>query len=685
MRAAGRIILFCCAASPAFAQVETVVVTARPPDPVGNDAFSLVRLNAGDIHAKGQLDRALEQVPGLSTFRRDSCLSANPTTQGVSLRSIAPSGAGRALVTLDGVPQNDPFGGWVLWCSLPPEDIESAEIVRGAGAGPYGAGALTGTIALTEAAGDGLVAADGSLGDMPKEDTGFKRIAGAGGMDAGPIQLFASAQDENSSGWIPVSPAQRGAADTPVTLDARDASLRASASPVGGVVVSGRLGIYDERRNSGLKGAVSDASGATASLTIAHPQEGSDVGWRVQGWLRDTDFANSSVSIGTNRATTTPTNDEYSTPARGWGVTGALRGIAWDTNWEIGIDARGTSGATHELFSFSSGSFNMRRVAGGRTFVGGIYAEAAKRSAGWLFTAGLRADQWSSTGGFLTQSVRSTGAVTLNQHFPSRNGVLPTARGGIRRDFGDLYLRSAAYAGFRAPTLNELYRPFRLGNNFTEANPGLTPEKLYGVELGIGGGAAQFGWDTTLFWNKLESAITNVTIGHGPHTFPQPVGFLPSGGLLIERQNAGDIIAYGLEADAHYRVNDALTFKAALDFVDARVSGGSKAPQLTGKRPAQAPRAILTTGFVAQPCEKISLEADLRFESARFADDQNTLRLASAATVDARADWSFVPRWSLYIAADNLFNTPVATTESADFVTSESFPRLMRLGVSYSR
>jgi iron complex outermembrane recepter protein len=142
------------------ATIETVVVTARPPDPVGNDAFSVVMLASDDIRNVTELDTALEQVPGLSLFRRDSSLSANPTTQGVSLRSVAPSGAGRALVTLDGVPQNDPFGGWVIWSSLPVEDIAAAEIVRGAGAGPYGAGALTGVVALAESRGDGLVAED---------------------------------------------------------------------------------------------------------------------------------------------------------------------------------------------------------------------------------------------------------------------------------------------------------------------------------------------------------------------------------------------------------------------------------------------------------------------------------------------------------------------------------------------
>src|SRR5690349_18773082 len=123
---------------------EMVVITARPPDPVGNAAFSTTLLSEQQVQISPQLDQALRQVPGLSLFRRNSSASANPSVQGVSLRSIAGSGAGRALVTLDGVPQNDPFGGWVIWSSLPVEDIASAQIVRGAGAGPYGAGALTG-------------------------------------------------------------------------------------------------------------------------------------------------------------------------------------------------------------------------------------------------------------------------------------------------------------------------------------------------------------------------------------------------------------------------------------------------------------------------------------------------------------------------------------------------------------
>jgi outer membrane receptor protein involved in Fe transport len=656
--------------------VETVVVTAAPPDPVGNKAFSVATLDASDIHDATELDAALKQVPGLSLFRRDGSLSANPTTQGVSLRSIAPSGAGRTLVTLDGVPQNDPFGGWVIWSSLPPEDVEGAEIVRGAGAGPYGAGALTGTIALSEAY---RASADASLAER-----NGRRVAAAGGTKIGPVSLFASASDEDSDGWIPVSPAQRGAADTPVTYHARNASLRVEAEPWTDTLLSLRLGAYGENRDSGLDRAASSADGVTASLTLAHPQGQGDLGYRVQTWLRNTGFSNTSVSIATGRASTTLTNDQYSTPALGFGFNAALRGSLSYFAWEIGGDARFTQGESKEHATFVAGVPTVGRVSGGRTVVGGLYAEGAVHFADLLITAGVRADHWASTGGHLIQTMLATGAVTVNQKTPSKSGIVPTARLGVRQELWDgFYLRSAAYGGFRAPSLNELYRPFRLGNNITEANPALTPEKLYGAELGVGGEGESFAWDGTVFYNQLHGAITNVTVAHGPVAVPG-VGTVPAGGLLIQRQNAGNIVAYGIEADGRWRMTDALSATFAFDYVDAHVEGGMAAAQLTGKRPSQAPRLTLTAGARWNPLERLTLSGSLRYESARFADDQNTLRLAPALTVDARISWRLWNGLSAYLAGDNLLDADVATTESADFVTNYASPRVLRIGVSWT-
>ena len=158
---------------PAPAQLSEIVVTgARLPAAASEAAFSVIRLDERDLGAEQRLDEALSQAPAVSLFRRTSSLSANPTTQGISLRAIAPSGAGRTLVTLDGVPLNDPFGGWVIWSQVPTGSLSGLDIVRGAGAGPYGAGALTGVIQLRERdAGWTVEVLDASIAEAVEEMT----------------------------------------------------------------------------------------------------------------------------------------------------------------------------------------------------------------------------------------------------------------------------------------------------------------------------------------------------------------------------------------------------------------------------------------------------------------------------------------------------------------------------------
>ena len=127
---------------------------------------------------------------------------------------------------------------------------------------------------------------------------------------------------------------------------------------------------------------------------------------------------------------------------------------------------------------------------------------------------------------------------------------------------------------------------------------------------GAGGGAR------SRCWNCLHGAISKVMVGHGPATFPG-VGFVPAGGLLIQRHNVGQINAPGLEGDLAYRLDDGIAFRAAFDLLDQRVHGGTTAPQLTGKRPSQAPRASVTARLDVPLFERWSLSADARYEGAR--------------------------------------------------------------------
>ena len=91
-------------------------------------------------------DDVLRNVPSFSLFRRTSSLAAQPTAQGVSLRGIGPSGQSRTLVLLDGIPFNDPFGGWVYWTRVPLVSVDRVEITEDASSSLYGNIAMGGVI-----------------------------------------------------------------------------------------------------------------------------------------------------------------------------------------------------------------------------------------------------------------------------------------------------------------------------------------------------------------------------------------------------------------------------------------------------------------------------------------------------------------------------------------------------------
>jgi outer membrane receptor protein involved in Fe transport len=274
------------------------------------------------------------------------------------------------------------------------------------------------------------------------------------------------------------------------------------------------------------------------------------------------------------------------------------------------------------------------------------------------------------------------GAVTLNSSQPDKSDWLPSARLGVRRNLSDaLYLRTAAYAGFRPATLNELHRPFRVANDVTEANPALKPERLYGAEAGLGG-QGFVTWNAVLFYNRLQDQIANVTIGVGPGSFPI-AGFIPAGGVLRQRQNAGRVDAWGVEGDAARRWGG-LTLRAAASYVEAEIKGGSAAPQLTGLRPAQTPR-FSATGGVGYEIGKFETRLDLRYESARFDDDQNIRLLRAGTILDARIDYKIGGGAGLFFAVENLGDANIQTARAADGTVSLAAPRLVRGGFSFSR
>ncbi|MBC7768048.1 MAG: TonB-dependent receptor, partial [Phycisphaerales bacterium] len=465
------------------------------------------------------------------------------------------------------------------------------------------------------------------------------------------------------------------AADAPLWRDALSGAVRVQ-SMQGSMLISARLSGYAEERGSGLVGADSSVDGAAASLTLVQQPRGDALGWRVQTWARESDMTNSFVAVAPDRSATTPASEQYATPAFGWGANAALR---W-SNAEIGVDVRASDGETRELFFFSGGAFTRSRIAGGETLSAGAYAEGWRTLGDTLLSGGVRLDWWSASEGRRLERNLLTSAPTLDVTPEDRSVWAPTARIGARRELGDLYVRGAAYAGFRPPTLNELHRPFRVGNDVTEANPELDPETLYGADAAIGAESERFSWSVGVFAVRLADPITNVTLGMGPGMFPPGVS-VPAGGAYRQRLNAGRIDAVGVEADARGAWSERFSWRAALSYTDAEADGEDVAPQLTGLRPAQAPELSATAGVVWQPWDGGELSADARYESARFDDDLNTRRLEDALTFDLRFEQNVTDNASAFIALDNALDADIETGATADDVTLYGAPRAVRVGL----
>lgn len=662
-----RSILYACLAllpSVALAQAttettEVVVRGTRLATYRGDALFSHVEVTKDDMARIDAADQALKASAQASLFRRSSSLTANPTVQGLSLRAIGPSGAGRALVTLDGIPQNDPFGGWIIWAGLPTQAISRAHVLRGAGGGAYGAGALTGVVDL-------------SLDDTP----GFYASAAAGSDDsrrfgaggkAGPLSL--SYDDATLHGNVPVRDGQAGEAD--VATYGRDRSWLGHADwPVGGGELSLLAGAYDSRRDTGLRGAIARSTGDQLGLSFTQ-QPTDRPGYRLQIWRKDSDLTNRSVSVAVGRTGTTLANDQVKTPADGEGFNAAVRGETPGGEWEFGVDGRVAEGESREYYRYMSGVATRYRVSGGRTSLAGAYGEGTEAVGAFTLTGALRLDRWRAYGGHRTETDTASQALTLNLHPADRAQTVASGRIGLGYAAGNTTWRVAAYTGFRPPSLNELYRPFRVGNDVTEANENLRPEGLRGAEAGFRATPGRWVIDADVFANTLIAPITNVTLGQGPGTFGN-AGFIPAGGSYRQRRNGGPIKAAGVEMQLRYTVNPSLILSA---------SGTTTCARTHGLRPAEAPDYSASLGAEAR-VGKARVNATWSFEGGSFDDDLNILPLKAYNSLTLDARYPLGRHADITVSIDNALNHKIAITHSGDGVIGYDNRRSLWVGLS---
>lgn len=659
---------------------QIIIVTGFGLQPArGEEVFDVTTIERERLtgSASNRLEDILRDVPGFQLFRRSDARSANPTSQGATLRALGGNASSRALLLLDGVPQTDPFGGWVSWPAYDPQRLGSVRVTRGGGSGANGPGALAGTIELSSATPSQSRGTSGSFAYGSRD--GIDAHAGLG-IPLGAGFLSVSGAFGRGDGFISVVRAQRGPIDRPSPYEQASLALRGVAPLPGGAELQANGLLFRDERERGTAFSAIRTKGADASLRLVGRR------WSLLGYVQTRDFYNSFASANAARTSVSRVSEQLSVPSTGLGARFEIRPrIGRSIELRIGGDWRETVGETNELFSFVVGAATRGRRAGGRTRTLGAFSEASWTGDRLTLTAGARLDRWAIEDGFLREHLLATGAVLTDTHFADRSGWEPTGRAGFAwRPGGDLTLRGAAYLGWRLPTLNELYRPFRVGVDATAANPGLKSEGLKGVEAGLDWKFARGATlGVTLFVNRLEDSIANVTLGQGPGNFPG-VGFVAAGGEYRQRQNLDAILAKGIEMDTRLE-RGPWTIGAAYSFVDAEVRADGPAAPLDGLRPAQTPRHAFsaTLAWRAENGARASLAG--RYVSRQFEDDLNTQRLSGAFTVDAAASWPLSGRLSIEARTENLFDARVEAGISGDGVIERATPRTLWIGLRLGR
>ena len=234
---------------------EVTVTAARSPERVRDTPASVVSVSSADLELAPQtaVDAVLRQVPGFTLFRRSDSRTANPTTQGPSLRGVGGSGASRALVLDDGVPLNDPFGGWVSWGRIVESGVDRVEIVRGGSSDRYGAPALSGVIQLVPR--DPAASAVSAEASYGSESTGD--VQAFASATSGPWSGRVAAEGFRTGGFVVVAPAEAGIVDVPA--NSRRASADATVERQDEAVrLLVRGGYFDDDRGNGTPLQVND-------------------------------------------------------------------------------------------------------------------------------------------------------------------------------------------------------------------------------------------------------------------------------------------------------------------------------------------------------------------------------------------------------------------------------------------
>jgi outer membrane receptor protein involved in Fe transport len=614
------------------------------------------------------LDDVLREVPGFALFRRSSSRTANPGTQGVSMRGVGASGASRALVLVDDIPLNDPFGGWVYWDRVVRESISDIEVVRGGGdASLYGSTAMGGVIQFrTRQPEQTAISAEGSWGS---ENT--PEMSLWAGTRLGPWYGSASTDLFRTNGYIPVPESLRGTVDSPANSrhELTEVELGRHFGDFSRFFARGSF--FNEDRHNGTVIQLNKTQ--LADFATGWSYETRKVGAisaRLFGLYESYYQTFSAVAADRNSEALT---DQQRVPSQALG--GSLqwsRAVGRVQTLVAGFEMRAVDGSSDENL-FKLGAPNGNSLSGGQERTARFFGEDLLQLGSHLIAnLSLGYDHWSDLNARLI-TINSSGT-TLTPYADRASDALNPRASLLYHLSHGTSLTASGYRAFRAPTLNELYRNFRQGNTLTFGNPNLVAERLTGVEAGIRQSllSDRLNLRATFFWNDITDAIVNVTINQTPTL------------ITRQKQNVARTLSTGLNLDGEFRISNAVQIEGGYQFAHAVVSSyspNSLNPSLVGNWIPEVPHQQFTLQARYLNPKIINATVQGTFVGQQFDDDLNTLLLKKFFIVDLYLGRSLGHGVEIFTAAENMFNQRYNTALTP--VPSLGPPILARIGLRY--
>ncbi len=642
-----------------------VVTSARAPTLLSDVPTTDIQLTRDDLQATPALvlDDSLRQVPGFSLFRRSSSRTANPTTQGISLRGLGANGASRALVLEDGIPLNDPFGAWVYWDRVPPESIASIEIAQEGASSLYGSDALGGVVQiLTRPADPAGISLETSYGNQNSPDLSLW----AGGEKNGWFSTIGGGVF-HTDGYVLIPQDDRGTVDTKAGVSDSTVDLTIGRKIGAQSEIFARGWYFDESRHNGTPLQINNTRIGQGALgaNLALGEVGT-LALRFYGDVQTYHQNFSSVAANRNSETIT---DQQTVPSQGVGGSAVWSRTAGKRQTLVaGFDDQENIGHTDDLL-FTAGVPSATLAVGGRQRTVGVFGEDLIRIAPrWLLTVSGRFDYWRNFDAFMDRTPLPPPSSSVITPFADRSENAFNPRMTLRNQVtSNISWNASIYRAFRAPTLNELYRTFRQGNTVTGANDNLTAERLTGAEAGV----AAEGFNRHLevrgafFFNEIINPVANVTCVTGS---PPPCpATLPPTVITRVRENLGRTTAPGFEINVTSRITHEFEISTSYQFVAATVSSFPADTTLVGLWIAQVPRNVLTFQARYANPRAVNLSVFGRMVGKQFDDDRNQFPLGRFFVLDVMASRAVGSGVELFAAAENLLNEKYATAATPIF------------------